>query len=325
MLDWAARIDDLAALLADQYSMEDRGALEVLLSALVACPRTHAVWLVLETDWYARDCLSAWFSFGATWVPRSLAQIRGRQPWRAIEAMVMELLDEPEMEQLFIEPDFERYPRYSRSNAVYILDRSLRVRTILRRTGRALLPLDRREEDRRSDELAAALEKVTADRVQARPVDPPRFVEPPDFIYRAELVHRLAPWFRDWGVFLRALAAVGIRHAWLYGRAETDERDWAVMARVAADSVPPWIAKAIRMLLENPAQPATLEKHMALEEKSRRSGHGAHRELMRLRRANLIHWNIQKMHWAIVAEHRRALAELLDGQAFGAACAAQVK
>jgi len=40
MIDWSARIDELAFQLATQYRMEDRAALEILLSALIPCRRT---------------------------------------------------------------------------------------------------------------------------------------------------------------------------------------------------------------------------------------------------------------------------------------------
>jgi hypothetical protein len=40
--------------------MEDRAALEILLSALVPTPRTPALWLVAEPNWFLRDCAPAW-------------------------------------------------------------------------------------------------------------------------------------------------------------------------------------------------------------------------------------------------------------------------
>jgi hypothetical protein len=79
MLDWSSRIDDLALHLA-QYRMEDRGALESLLSALVPTPRTSTLWFVLETNWFSRDCQRAWFSFGEDWQPASLPLLRTSAP-----------------------------------------------------------------------------------------------------------------------------------------------------------------------------------------------------------------------------------------------------
>ena len=59
--------------------------LELLLSALVNCPRTASPWLILETNWYSRDCQDAWFAFGGHWTPCSLARLRARSSWRDIE------------------------------------------------------------------------------------------------------------------------------------------------------------------------------------------------------------------------------------------------
>jgi hypothetical protein len=57
-------------------TMEDRTALEILLSALVPCPRTPALWLIIETNWYSRRCDNAWFAFGGEWAPYSLGELR---------------------------------------------------------------------------------------------------------------------------------------------------------------------------------------------------------------------------------------------------------
>ena len=92
--------------------------------------------------------------------------------------------------------------------------------------------------------------------------------------------------------------------------------DAEVMSRVAADSVPPWIRTVIGRLIEAPSKAHTLEKAMGLEEKTRRSGYGAHRELVRLRRAGLIQWNMQLMHWSIVEEHRERLQQVIAGRGF---------
>ena len=42
MLDWTGRLDGLAFHLSREYSIEDRGAIEILLAALIDCPRTPA-------------------------------------------------------------------------------------------------------------------------------------------------------------------------------------------------------------------------------------------------------------------------------------------
>jgi len=320
MLDWAARIDDVASQLSREYAVDDRVAIEILLSALVACPRTPASWLILETNWYSRECREAWFSFGEQWLPYALPQLRARSPWRVIEALTIEWLDSPGEERLFIEPDFERYPRFHRlTQAQYLLQRTLRVRTHSWRAAHPLRSLDQREEERRTDELSTLARGVLEDRVGARPADPPDFREPPQFLYHVELVQRLAPWYLDWNTLVRAFGALAVRRAYLEGRRETGPEANQAMARAAADSIPPWIVKALRRLLDAPSKSATLENLMGLREETRRSGHGARQELIRLRRNGVIEWHPQKMHWALKDDHRQGILDVLNGHAFGAA------
>lgn len=319
MLDWTARIDDLMHFLAAEYGVEDRMAVKLLLSSgLLACPRTPVVWMILETDWYSRECAEGWFSFGEQWLPHSLAHLRARSPWRLIEAKTAEWLDAPNEERLFIEPDYERYPMFHRlTQSRDLLQRSLRIRLRTVRGDYPLRVLDQQAKVRRADELAALAGRVLEDRVQARPTAPPVFHQPPNFLYHLELLQRLAPWYRDWATLLEAFGVLAVRHTFLEGRTETGPEDVAAIARVAADSVPPWIRKAIQVLLDGPAGAQRLETAMGLEEKTRRSGHGAHQELVRLHRSGVIKWNAQKMHWALVEEHRQGLTELLGGRAFG--------
>jgi hypothetical protein len=56
---------------------------------------------------------------------------------------------------------------------------------------------------------------------------------------------------------------------------------------------------------------------MGLEDGSRRSGHGAHRELVRLRRSGLIQWNKQARHWTIAETHQEGIRAALEGRIFG--------
>lgn len=317
MLDWTSRIDDLADKLARDYSIDDRLAVEILLAGLVHCPRTPSCWLVLETNWYARECFDAWFSFGGEWLPCSLPRLRARQPWRVIEAEIQEMLDSPSDERLFVECDFERYPRFHRlTQAHFILQRSLRIRTRALRAAQPLRALDKYNQDRRIDELNASARYVLEDRAELRPRDPPHFVEPRNFLYHVELLQRLAPWYPDWETLIKAFALIAVRRAYLHGRTETDETDNQAMARVLRDSIPPWIAKALGLLLDGPSKPQTLEKHMALEEKSRRSGHGARRELLRLHRNGVIQWNKQSQSWNMVETHREGARAALESKAF---------
>src|SRR5215469_5358786 len=132
MLDWSARLDHLAFHLATQYRMEDRAALEILLSALVPCPRTPAPWVVLETNWYSRECAPAWFSFGETWQPASLPLLRTMRSRDANKLIATWLDDRAPQGRMFVECDYDgRIPRYrplcdSRS----LLTRMLRLRIL---------------------------------------------------------------------------------------------------------------------------------------------------------------------------------------------------
>jgi hypothetical protein len=325
MLDWASRVDDLADKLAREHAVDDRLAVEILLATLVGCPRTASPWLILETDWYDRQCLDAWFSFGQLWAPCTLARLRARSPWRVIEAEMKEMLDAPPRERLFIECDYERYPIFNRlTQARYILQRSLRIRVRSARAPDPLRSLDQRDKDRRTDELSAAARYALEDHAGLRPVDPPRFVEPPNFLYHVELVQRLAPWYPDWKILVQAFALIAIRRAYLHGRLETDETDTRAMARVLGDSIPPWVRKALGVLVEGPSKTQTMEKRMQLEEKTKRSGHGAHRELVRLHRAGIVWWNKQGQTWNIVEKHREGVRAALENRAFTGARAAGV-
>lgn len=317
MLDWASRVDDLADKLAREHAVEDRLAVEILLSALVDCPRTATTWLILETNWYDRECDDAWFSFGNQWTPCSLSRLRVRSPWRGVEAEMKRMLDE-DGRLLFVECDYQRYPMFHRlTQAQYILQRALRIRTQAPRSPDPLRALDDMDRIRRSDELSAATRYALEDHAGLRPINPPRFIEPPNFLYHVELVQRLAPWYHDWKLLLESFALIAVRRAYLHGRLETDETDIRAMARVLRDSIPPWIAKALTMLLEEPRKTKTLEAHMGLEEKTRRSGHGAHRELVRLHRGGIVWWDKQAQHWEIVEKHRDGVRAALDSRAFG--------
>src|SRR5215471_8838252 len=105
MLDWSASIDELAFHLASQYRMEDRQALEILLRALIPCPRSQSCWLILETNWFSR-CRPAWFSFGETWLPESLPLVRAMRPRNPNQRIAV-------VPRLFVEPDYDRrLPHY---------------------------------------------------------------------------------------------------------------------------------------------------------------------------------------------------------------------
>src|SRR5215469_15692954 len=199
MLDWSARLDNLAFHVATQYRMEDRAALEILLSALVPCPRTMPIWLILETNWFSRDCAPAWFSLGETWLPESLPLLRAMRP-RNANQLIAAWLAEPPVPRLFVEPDYDRrLPHYRRIHEIsFLLARTLRLRVISTLDG-VTRPADERQQQNRADRLRALTADVLEDRAGARPLDPPSWNEPRNFLYYTELAVRLAGRHSDYG------------------------------------------------------------------------------------------------------------------------------
>src|SRR5215471_2155664 len=96
MLNWSRRLEELHYYVATTYQISDTQAIDILVAALLPVPRTPAVWLIIETNWYSRCCDSAWFSFGGTWHPRSLGEIRSMRPRKANE-LISEWLNESQV------------------------------------------------------------------------------------------------------------------------------------------------------------------------------------------------------------------------------------
>jgi hypothetical protein len=308
MLDWAARIDDLAFHSAAHYRIENRQALEILLSALVDCPCTAPVWLILETNWYSRDCRPAWFSFGGCWAPESLPALRVLRS-RDFNKLVGCWLDD-RSPHLFVECDFDgRVPRYRRlSDFRSLLIRTLRLRVVSASHG-AAAPVDQRSDQQRADQLRALASAVLEDRVAARPPNPPAWIELPDFLYRVEVAVRLAGRHRDYGATAGALRALAVRRAYLFGRAQVDETDTAIVERALSDLVPPWVRRIVERLSASPNHKApaqTLERIMRLE--------GPQHELARLHIMGILTWH-QKQIWGLDLRHAPALAGLTGNRA----------
>ena len=189
--------------------------------------------------------------------------------------------------RLFIEPDFDRRPRVDRlGGAALLLGRCLRVHTIAAANGATLPVNERTAEDPRS-----ALEG----NINLRPPDPPRWNEPPNFQRHCDLVQRLSGWHWDWGELANLLRILAVRYAYLFGRPEVTEEDWRVLARIARDTVPPWIARSVEHLCAAPDHHAThliLACVMKLDGDDKEAATYAKDELGRLRKAGLIDWSL---------------------------------
>jgi hypothetical protein len=326
MLDWHARIDDLHQFLAAEYQVHDREAIQVLLAALINCPDTPLLRVVLETGWAARYCEQTWFAFGGLWDPVSLTNLLAQRPSRLDRMIRDEYLAEPGSTRLFIESQPERIPRYgsngrSREGA-YLLSQCLRLRTPTPLTPANLI-ISHSDAMRRSGKLRALTLAVIEDRTGARPQQPPAFTQPPQFLSQVSLVHKLAPWYSDWSALLNAFACLAVRHAYLHGRAETAVEDYRVLARVARDCMPPWIAQALLCLcagasasckyatlvsaMHLPAEPHAADRH------PERTPQG---ELHRLREHGLLEWASKEMTWSLAPQFAPQVASLLAGHAF---------
>lgn len=317
MIDWGARIDEMMHICERDYDMHDREALEILLSALVDCPRTPQTWLILETSWWARNCDDGWFALGGTWSPASCQSMRGGWPRELAEKMAG-LMDAPAEPQLFIEPVWDKYPYWREINyAVELLSRSLRVRVPIKRTSDPLRSIDLQADERRYDALGAAADAVLSDRVKARRDSPPAFRDPPEFLYQVETLQRLSPWFLSWNMLVKNLGALAVRHAYLYGRDETGPDENRIMARAARDSVPVWVQKAALTMKSHGTDVQLLEKAMLLGDRMQKIGNGAHGELTRLRRGGIFHHEPYRgKFWTLGLEHRAATLAIVEGQAF---------
>ena len=115
MLNWARRVEELHYYVSSTYQISDTQAVDILLAAFLPVPRTPAQWLIIEINWYSCCCDSAWFSFGGTWRPRSLGEIRSMRPRKANE-LISEWLNEPQVPRLLVGPDGEKlhHPRHLR-------------------------------------------------------------------------------------------------------------------------------------------------------------------------------------------------------------------
>ena len=233
-------------------------------------------------------------------------------------------LEDANVPRLFVEPEWETYPRseyilqYS-----YITHRTLRIRTALPKTAKPLILIDWQERMRRDTELRNAVMKVINDPTEARPREPPRIMEPRGFAYYVELVQKLAPWYDDWHTLVSNMGALAIRHAHLFGREKTNEDDFRLLARVAADSVPYWIRRLMMCLLIGPSSRRTIDHVMPLGGYMKRSGYvskskyGTRAEVHRVSKNGMINWVPVDAQWEISPRHALGIQNLLDGRAFG--------
>lgn len=319
MLDWAARIEDLHEFLAREYDVTDTLAVEILLSALIPCPRTANIWITLETNWATPECDTAWFGFGGEWLPVSFLDLRGRgASWRDREQKVSEWLGGPIQERLFVEPEYEHYPRWSFfAQALLIQARALRLRTRTPRSLAGLNLLDQYQEELTLDKLRHLTQNIIKEGKHWRSENPPAFVDPPHFAHYVEMLEKLSGWFTDWRILVRSLAWLAVRHAYLFGREETGPPEDRILERIMRDSIPPWIHKAIEALAGGESKTVTVSKKMGLEERSKNNFRvGPRSELRRLKVAGVVESSGNHLNLQLVPKYRDSVLRLIRGEAF---------
>jgi hypothetical protein len=222
------------------------------------------------------------------------------------------LEDEIGIPRLFIEPDFDRRPRVDRlAELPHVWNRSLRLHAISAQPNGATQSVDQRAEEMRADRLGALVHTALEGNIGARPMDPPRWNEPPQFHYHCELAQKLSGWYRDPGELMSPLRVLAVRHAFLHERYEVAEEDWRVLARVLADTVPPWITRGISCFRAAPdgrVRPLILSRALKISGDDTESAGYAKEELRRLHEVKLIEWNSQQKVHAFEAFPRRASA-----------------
>ena len=95
------------------------------------------------------------------------------------------------------------------------------------------------------------------------------------------------------------LRVLAVRHAFLHGRYEVAAEDWRVLARVLADAVPPWIARAVWCLRSAPevrVKPLVLARTMRIRDDTESADYGKE-ELRRLHEVGLIDWHPREKGW----------------------------
>jgi len=217
-------------------------------------PRTPACWLILETNHTAVIANTPGSPSAATWSHARSPNFARCAPGSPTER-IRQWLDHSPQGRLFIEPDFERaaalQPALRKPFSARPLLASPHPAPALGNRFGGRFPRTGTSHRRVGDPSPSMPRRP-------RPFpfsDPLVFREPPNFLYDAELLHRLAPWFPVWGELLTALASLSVHHAYLRGRNETTEEDWKILSRVAADSVP-WIRRVIHHLDQENSAPA---------------------------------------------------------------------
>ena len=272
-IDFAARLDDLYSFLNREYSVgaeeADQDAIDVLLAAQMSIPR-QAVSppIIIETDWLSRDCSTAWFAFGGAIIPRAvgiLQERRARESAKRLDEWTAESAARG-LPVVFVDPEWRtprRWPNV-RSGAGFNVGRCfqdcLRVRA---RSPKSLgiLAVDPYGADARAAKLNHLCKQVVACQFRNSVSISPRLVVPKYYAYYCEIALKLCqghPAGASWEWLTNTIARFAVRNAWLYGREETGEADWALAGRLLAWQVPIWTAGLLRQFAAGPIANAKL-------------------------------------------------------------------
>lgn len=313
MIDWNGRIDDLMSFLDREWKISDRDVVEMLLAAMVDCPRTPPLWVVLETPWYDVETRHAWFSFGGLVETASLPRMR-RIGFHS-EAMdtAQRWLNDPKP-LVLVEPEWDKFwtanrlPQYE-----FVQQRALRLRTPLPKTDIAFRTLDSEDGLKLAAELAHYARKCVSDPTRDRSPNPPKFRLPPDLCYHLELVQKMSPFYRDWNLVAAMVGGMAVRRAHLYGRTETDEDDMRVISRLMADMIPVWVAILIERLCCGPVRTANLYRTMGMGMIGSYRIKRAAIEVFRLFAEGVIMRRKEHDTWTYNERHVMAMRNVIDG------------
>jgi hypothetical protein len=289
------RLAELHYHLETKYSQKDRQATEILLSCLLdpAVTQMRRPWLILETDWYSRECEDAWFSFGLLNVARSLSTPRVQRAQKC-ESIVQDWIAERRSGQpgIFVESEWRRLPVDSkgtnRFNALHsyttLLSMCVRLRAAHPRSVRGL----RADADADRQELARLTQRVLDNTWRAKgavaPFEPHARDVPASFMYWCELLQKLAPMQTDWESLTGGLAAIarGIALLWSDGR----KPDWQAAERVMRDCVHCVTEEIMRQTALPKAQ--GIDAAAALRRSGIQLGNHVGNEIKRLHREGII-------------------------------------
>lgn len=255
MNPYPERIRELHDCLSGMFSQHDHQSADIILACHLHPDVTLAKrpWLILETDYPARDTFDAWFAFGGEIAARSLVtpRLMRLDPCDRLMGSWIDNRHDPAEPGLFVEPEWRKptvhggVKKYIWSHFYAILmAQCVRLRVAHPRSDQGM------RIDRTADKLELArlarrvLDSDHRDPSLARQIA--ASAAPASFLYWCELLQRLAPWQTDWEALTGALAGIARGVAILYG--DGRPADWEAAERVMRDCVNHFTVQIVELL-----------------------------------------------------------------------------